>query len=104
MESQQTWWNRRPPGSKILRWTLAWAAVVVLLFGCSASKPLGWHPKSKQEMKALIGQTVMEAVHQYRMQLWKNGVEVPKVGSHMNKEVPPAAKLSPGSNDGSNRV
>lgn len=77
---------------------------LAMMFGCSAPKPAGWHPADKSEMKMLIGQTVMEAIHQYRMQLWKNGVQAPKAGSSMNKETQPAPKLSPEPGDEDNKV
>jgi hypothetical protein len=85
-----------------------WAAAMLLffamMFGCSATKPVGWHPKSEKEMKMLIGQTVMEAIHQYQMQLWRGGVQVPKAGSRMNKEVQPAQKLVPKQDGRDNRA
>lgn len=35
------------------------------LFGCSTTRPNTWHPKSRAELVQLIGQTTMEAIHQY---------------------------------------
>jgi hypothetical protein len=85
-----------------------WAATLLfffaMVFGCSATKPTGWHPKSKKEMKMLIGQTVMEAIHQYQTQLWESGVQVPKAGSRMNKEAQPAQKTVPKQDGKDNRV
>ncbi len=77
---------------------------LAMMGGCAAPKPMEWHPADKNEMKMLIGQMVIEAIHQYQTQLWKNGVQIPKVGSHMNKEIQPALKLSPGPSDENNRV
>jgi hypothetical protein len=41
------------------------------LAGCSTlhTEHPGWHPESKEEMRQLIGQTVMDAAHQYNRQL-----------------------------------
>jgi hypothetical protein len=85
-------------------WAAAMLFFLAMMFGCAAPKTAGWHPESEQEMKVLIGQTVMEAIHQYRMQLWKGGVQVPDTGSHMNKETSPAPKLPLGPGDEDNRV
>ena len=85
-----------------------WAAAMVfffaMMFGCSATKPEGWHPADEKGMKMLIGQTVIEAIHQYQTQLWERGVQVPKAGSHMNQDTQPAPKLSPGQGGENNRV
>lgn len=85
-----------------------WAATMVfflaMMGGCAAPKSTGWHPKSEKEMRMLIGRMVMEALHQYQMQLWKGGVQVPKAGSHMNKGVLPVPKLSSGQDNERNRV
>ena len=85
-----------------------WAAAMILflamMFGCSATKPTGWHPADKNEMKMLIGQTATEAIHLYQTQLWERGVQVPKAGSRMNKDVSPATELSPGQGGEDNRV
>lgn len=85
-------------------WAAAMVFFLAMMGGCAAPKSTGWHPKSKKEMKMLIGQTVMEAIHQYQMQLWKDGVQIPKAGSHMNQDTQPAPKLSPGTDDENNRV
>lgn len=85
-------------------WAAAMVFFLAMMGGCAATKQAGWHPKSEKEMRMLIGQTVMEAIHQYQTQLWERGVQVPKVGSHINKDVSPATKLSPGPDDESNRV
>jgi hypothetical protein len=37
--------------------------------GCVAPEHRGWHPESKEEMRNLIGQTVMDAAHQYNKAL-----------------------------------
>lgn len=74
-------------------WAGAMFFFLAMMGGCAAPKSMGWHPADKKEMKMLIGQTVMEVLHQYQTQLWKSGVQVPKVGSHMNKDVLPARKL-----------
>jgi hypothetical protein len=38
--------------------------------GCaSQSQHGGWHPESKEEMRNLIGQTVIDAAHQYNKAL-----------------------------------
>lgn len=85
-------------------WAGAMLFFLAMMGGCAAPKSTGWHPKSKKEMRMLIGQTIMEAIHQYQTQLWKSGVQVPKAGSHMNKDVLPVPKLSPGQDDENNRV
>lgn len=85
-------------------WAAAMVFFLAMMGGCAAPKSTGWHPKSEKEMRMLIGQTVIEAIHQYQKQLWERGVQVPKAGSHMNKEIQPALKLSPGPSDESNRV
>ncbi len=85
-------------------WASAMLFFLAMMSGCAAPKSTGWHPKSEKEMRMLIGQTVIEALHQYQTQLWKSGVQVPKVGSHMNKDVSPAQKLLPEQDDENNRV
>lgn len=85
-------------------WAAAMLFFFAMMFGCSATKPMGWHPESKKEMKMLIGRTVIEALHQYRMRLWKDGVQVPKAGSHMSQDTQPAPKLAPEQNGEDNRV
>lgn len=56
--------------------TTAAAAIILLtLFsGCAAHNPksgMGWHPRSEQKMRILIGTTTMEALHQYQTHLRK---------------------------------
>ncbi len=84
-------------------WAGALVFFLAMMGGCAAPKPEGWHPGSKKEMKMLIGQTVIEAIHQYQKQLWERRVQVPKAGSHMSRDTQPAPKLSPGSGDEDNR-
>lgn len=85
-----------------------WAASMLfffaMMFGCSTPKLVAWHPADKNEMKMLIGQTVMEAIYQYQTQLWARGVQIPKAGSRMNQDTQLAPKLSPGQDDENNRV
>ncbi len=98
----QSWKNSLLEGLAL--WAAAMVFSLAMMGGCAAPKLTGWHPKSKQEMKMLIGQTVMEALRQYQTQLWKDGVQVPKAGSHMNKEISPARKLPPEQDGKDNRV
>ncbi len=77
---------------------------LAMMGGCAAPKSTGWYPKSEKELRMLIGRTAMEAIHQYQTRLWKSGVQVPKAGSHMNKDVSPTRKQPPKQDGKDNRV
>lgn len=48
---------------------ILYGLLVFCACGCTApgptSGPSGWYPQTQEELRLLIGQTVLEAVHQY---------------------------------------
>jgi hypothetical protein len=44
---------------------LGLAFSITTFFGCATTSPESWHPKTRQEMVDLIGQTTLEALAQF---------------------------------------
>ena len=62
---------------------------LIWITGCTSpgSHQSEWHPKTKKEMKMLIGQTTLDAMHQYRnMILHPKPKEVPPLKKELEKE------------------
>ena len=63
--------------------------LIWLLPGCTSpgSNQSEWHPKTKKEIQMIIGQTTLDAIHQYRrMILHPKAKEVPPLEKSLEKE------------------